>query len=164
MSQETNTGGVRGTRVETGTGGWVTGMLGGLAGGTVMGILLSILMPSVIQGAIPALVGLQGGLAGWIVHMVISAILGVVFAVVVSVPALGRFTDSIGPSAVLGLVYGVVLWVLLAALLMPVWLSGVRFGMAPPFPNFALPGSLPAHIVYGIVLGALYPSLRNLSL
>lgn len=52
-------------------------------------------------------------------------------------------------------------WVLLAALLLPVWLSAVGFPTAPPFPNVALP-SLLWHLVYGVVLGAVFASVRDL--
>jgi hypothetical protein len=44
---------------------------------------------------------------------------------------------------------------------MPIWLQTLGFPAAPPFPNFALPGSLPPHVVYGVLLGALVPFLGN---
>jgi uncharacterized membrane protein YdcZ (DUF606 family) len=58
-----------------------------------------------------------------------------------------------------GLVWGVVAWVVGAALVMPVWLSAVGFPTAPPTPNFAIP-SLAWHLVYGGVLGVGYAALR----
>lgn len=60
-----------------------------------------------------------------------------------------------------GLVYGVVIWVVLAALVMPVWLGAVGFPSPPPFPNFAVP-SLLWHLVYGAVLGAVFPAVKGL--
>jgi hypothetical protein len=138
---------------------WKGGVVCGLAGGAVMGILLSVVMTPVIQGAIPSMYGLSGGLAGWVVHMSHSAVLGVVFAGVAA--ALPQYSDSIGKSAVLGAVYGVVLWVVLAAFVMPVWLSAVGSPANPPLPNFN-PMSLAAHVAYGVVLGALYPAVDSL--
>lgn len=154
MSSETRTG----TRTETGTrmADWQAGVVGGLVGGAVMGAMITMQSPPVIEMAIPALYGLQGGLLGWVVHMSHSAILGVVFAAIAGTTV----ASGIGRSAVAGLVYGVVLWAVLAALVMPIWLGAVGFAGAPPFPNFALPGSLPAHAVYGVLLGALFPYLR----
>ena len=159
MSQETQTGATTENESIAGTetGGWVGGMIGGLAGGAVMGAMISIMMPPVIQMAIPALYGLQGGVAGWVVHMSHSAILGVVFAAIMAIPGLQGYANSVGASVGIGAVYGIVLWAVLAALVMPLWLAAIGFPQAPPFPNFALPGSLPAHIVYGVVLGAVYP-------
>ncbi|WP_435078211.1 histidine kinase [Halococcus sp. AFM35] len=156
MSQETRTE----TTATTGTGiaDWQAGVVGGLVGGAAMGAMITMTMPSVIEMAIPALYGLQGGLAGWVVHMAHSAVLGVVFVAIAANTGLGR---GIGRSAVAGLVYGVVLWAVLAALVMPIWLQTLGFPGAPPFPNFALPGSLPAHAVYGVLLGALVPFLGN---
>ena len=155
MSQETQ------TRTQTGLGrlaDWQAGVVGGLVGGAVMGAMITMMNPPVIEMAIPALYGLSGGLAGWVVHMSHSAILGVVF---VAIAANTGLASGVGRSAVAGLVYGIVLWAVLAALVMPIWLQTVGFAGAPPFPNFALPGSLPAHAVYGVVLGALYPFLGN---
>jgi len=161
MSQETRTSGATGTSLETGTGSWISGMVGGLAGGVVMGAMMTVMMAPVIEMAIPAMYGLSGGLAGWVVHMSHSAVLGVVFAAIMTT-GLGRFSDNVGATIAIGAVYGIVLWVVLAALVMPIWLAAVGFAGAPPFPNFALPGSLPAHVVYGAVLGAVYPYAKGL--
>jgi hypothetical protein len=156
MSQETRTE----TTAATGTGlaDWQAGVVGGLVGGAAMGVMITMMMmPAVIEMAIPALYGLSGGLAGWVVHMAHSAILGVVFAAIAGTGVV----SGVGRSAVAGLVYGVVLWAVLAALVMPIWLQTLGFPAAPPFPNFALPGSLPAHAVYGVLLGALVPFVGN---
>ena len=134
---------------------WQAGVVGGLLGGAVMGAMMTMMSPPVIEMAIPALYGLQGGIAGWVVHMSHSAVLGVLFAAFA-----GRMPGGIGRSAVVGLVYGVLLWAVLAALVMPIWLEAVGFAGAPPFPNFALPGSFPAHAIYGTVLGAVFAALR----
>ena len=162
MSQQTRTSGATGTSLETDTGSWVSGLVGGLAGGAVMGLMITVMMTPVIEGAIPGLYDLSGGLAGWVVHMSHSAVLGVVFAAIMS--GLGRFSGNVGATIGIGAVYGVVLWTVLAALVMPVWLAALGFPAAPPFPNFALPGSLPAHVVYGVVLGAIYPYAKGMGI
>lgn len=162
MSQETRSE----TATSTGTGlaDWQAGIVGGLVGGLAMGAMLSMTNAPALEGAIPALYFLApppNGLAGWVVHMSHSAILGVVFAAIMGA-GLGRFSDSVGATTAIGAVYGIVLWAVLAALVMPIWLAAVGFPGAPPFPNFALPGSLPAHVVYGAVLGAVYPYAKGL--
>ena len=159
MAQETATD--RRTDTDTGHGleAWQAGVLAGLAGGLVMGIMLTMQMTPVIENAIPALWGLSGGVAGWVVHMSNSAVLGVVFAALASAGALREYADSVGTSTALGIAYGVVLWVVLAAIVMPIWLDAVGFPMAPAVPNFN-PMSLVAHVVYGGVLGATYAALR----
>ena len=135
---------------------WQAGVVGGLAGSAVMGILISVMNPAVLEAAMPALYGLSGGVAGWVVHLSHGAVLGVTFAAIVQAAGSDR---SAGAIVGLGLFWGVVTWVGLAALVMPVWLSAVGFPMAPPFPNFA-PPSLLWHVVYGGVLGVGYAALR----
>jgi hypothetical protein len=136
---------------------WQAGLVGGIVGGTVFGAMLTMMMTSVIEMAIPALYGIAGpaGLAGWVIHMANSAVLGVVFGALVGASAL----SDTGKLAGAGLAYGVVLWVVLAAIVMPVWLSTVGFPMAPPLPNFN-PMSLVGHAVYGVVLGVVYAAFR----
>lgn len=134
---------------------WQTGTIAGIAGAVVMGAMMTMQMPGVIENAIPVLYGLVGGAAGFTIHVAHGAVLGVVFAA--ALVASGR-SLSLPATAGAGLVYGVVVWVLLAAL-MPVWLSTVGFPMAPPIPNFD-PMSLVGHAVYGLVLGVGYAVLE----
>jgi uncharacterized membrane protein YagU involved in acid resistance len=109
-------------------------------------------MTPAIENAIPTMYGLSGGAAGWVIHMFHVAILGVVFAAIAERADL----DSLGPSVESGLAYGVVLWLVLAVLVMPVWLQTVGFAGAPALPNVNLQ-SLVGHLVYGGVLGLTYP-------
>jgi hypothetical protein len=121
-----------------------------------MAVLISVMNAAVLKGAIPGLYTLSGGVAGWVIHLSHGAVLGVVFAAIVRSGIVGR-----SPAAILGLgvLWGVVTWVALAALVMPLWLSAVGFPAAPPFPNFAIP-SLLWHVVYGGVLGVTYAATR----
>jgi len=142
----------------TATGGatWRAGVAAGLAGSLAMGIAMAAMNPPVLEVAIPSLYGLSGGPAGFTIHMAHGAVLGVGLAAVFAVrPDLG---GSAGRSIGVGLVYGIVVWVVLAALLMPVWLSAVGSPASPPFPNFN-PVSLVWHLIYGGVAGAVLPSL-----
>lgn len=123
-----------------------------------MGVMLTVMMTPVIASGIPALWGLEGLAAGWVIHLFNSAVLGVAFAVLAG--AVGVETD-LPRSAGLGIAYGVVLWVVLAAIVMPIWLGAVGFPGTPPLPNFN-PLSFVGHLVYGVVLGAAYPSLADL--
>lgn len=153
MATETTTPNVR-TRK---TGDWQSGVVGGLAGGLVFGALLSLMMPAVMEVAIPALYGLEGGLAGWFIHMTHAAIFGVVFAAIVpyALDEMPTAREIVG----LGVVYGAILWVLMAVFLMPVWLSAVGFAGAPPVPNVDWM-SFVGHLLYGAVLGGVYAALR----
>ena len=160
MASETRTANANGTATLGGN--WKAGLLGGIAGGLAFGAMLSMMMPDVIQVAIPSMYGLApppNGLAGWAVHLGHSAVLGVVFTAIVGVAGLER--SSAQKQVAAGIGYGVLVWVVLAALVMPVWLSAVGSPANPPLPNFN-PQSLVGHAVYGVVLGAVYYALEEL--
>jgi len=131
---------------------WKAGVIGGLGGGLVFGILMSMMMPDIIGGAIPGLYGFSGGVAGWTIHMAHSAVLGVVFAGVAR--AAPGYTNTLGKSFGAGIVYGIVLWAILGAIVMPIWVGAV-LPMNPPVPNIN-PMSLVGHVVYGGLLGLMY--------
>ncbi|MCT9096357.1 DUF6789 family protein [Haloarchaeobius sp. HME9146] len=140
-------------------GNWKAGVLGGIVGSVVMGALvlamntatLAVAIPSMYTLAPPASPGL-----GLVVHISHGAVLGVAFAGLAGV----LDAESLGQRLGLGLGWGVVTWVGLAALLMPVWLDAVGSPANPPLPNFAIP-SLLWHVVYGLVLGGVYAALED---
>ncbi len=119
-----------------------------------MGALVLAMSPPTLAVAIPSLYALapppNPGL-GLVVHLSHGAVLGVAFAALAG----GFDLDSTGRLLGLGLAWGVATWVVLAALLMPLWLSAVGSPANPPFPNFAVP-SLLWHVVYGLVLAGVY--------
>jgi len=137
---------------------WKGGALAGLIGGVVMGVMLTMQMTPVIEVAIPSMYGLSGLAAGWVVHLFHSVVLGVAFAGIASVTGAD---DSAGRGAAVGVAYGAVLWVVLAALVMPVWLGVVGSPANPPLPNFN-PMSLVGHVAYGLALGVAFPFVRDL--
>ncbi|ELY69414.1 hypothetical protein [Natronobacterium gregoryi] len=92
--------------------------------------------------------GLEGGLVGWTTHVAHGAVLGVVFAAIVSTTNRDLTPRS---TVAAGLAYGLAVWVALAVLVMPVWLSTVGVEMAPAFPNGDAT-NLMRHAVYGVGL------------
>lgn len=140
-------------------GNWRAGTLAGIVGALVMGALVVAMNRPTIAVAIPSLYSLAPPptpAAGIAVHISHGAVLGVVFAAIVGVADLDSPREIVGA----GVAWGVVTWVGLAALLMPVWLSAVGSPANPPFPNFASP-SLLWHVVYGAVLGGVYVAGRD---
>lgn len=136
----------------------LAGMVGTLA---FTAYFVAIGNTGVVRAAIPALYGISGpSLAiGAVIHLVHGAILGVVYAAIVSATGYGHHLDEVKKAAVWGVGYGVATTVLLAALLMPVWLSAVGFSGAPDVPNVSVNG-LVGHVLYGAFLGASYPLIR----
>lgn len=136
----------------------LAGIVGTLA---FAGFFVAVGNTGVIKGAIPALYGLGSSLAlGMVIHLVHGAVLGVVYALIVSATGYGHHLDDVKKATGWGVGYGVLTTVLLAAVLMPVWLNAVGFPKAPSAPNFN-PMGLIGHVIFGAVLGASYPVIRN---
>ena len=57
------------------------------------------------------------------------------------------------PTAVLGVAYGVAIWVVAAGFVMPVWLRAL--GVQAPVPNLTAAGLL-GHVLWGATLGGLF--------
>ncbi|WP_123619966.1 DUF6789 family protein [Halorubrum sp. CSM-61] len=148
------------TDVSTETGNWKAGVAGGLGGGLIFGAMMSVMTPGVLEMAIPAMYGIEGpaGAVGWAVHMSHSAVIGLVFAAVADLRP--DLSDSLGSSLAIGAAYGLLVWVALAVIVMPIWLSAVGFPGAPPLPNVGVE-SLVGHVVYGTVLGGVYSVVTN---
>jgi hypothetical protein len=140
---------------------WKGGVAAGQAGGAVMAVLMVLMNPAPLVGAIPSMYGLTppNPAAGVFIHLSHGAVLGV--ALVGVLGAVGVDTSDRIRTLGAGVAWGVVTWVVLAALVMPVWLSAVGSPASPPLPNFALP-SLLWHAVYGAVAGAVLPAVDEL--
>lgn len=143
------------TEVQIGTerNNWIAAGVAGLVAGIVFGLMAMAMMPD-MMGMIGAMYGFEGSLAvGWIAHLFHSVIFGVIFAAIVSLDQLREYAANVAYGGVLGLVYGIVVWVIAASIVMPIWL-----GMPEMAPDFN-PMSLVGHAVYGVILGAAYPLL-----
>lgn len=144
-------------RAESFASNWVPGAVGGVAGALAMGALVVVMNEPTLAVAIPSLYTLTPPPSlpmGFAVHAFHGAVLGLVFAGIVSALDLDDSMRTIGA----GLAWGVLTWVGLAALVMPLWLDAVGSPASPPFPNFAMP-SLLWHLVYGLVLGVVFVGL-----
>ncbi|QLG50064.1 histidine kinase [Natrinema halophilum] len=137
---------------------WQAGTVGGIAGAIVFGAMMAMQMPGVLDGAIPAMYGLEGGTVGMAIHVAHGAVIGVGFAAVLV--AANRTNPSLATGGILGITYGLVIWAILAAIVMPIWLSAVGFEMAPAVPNIAVE-SIVGHAAYGLVLGVTYALLER---
>jgi uncharacterized membrane protein YagU involved in acid resistance len=116
------------------------GVVGGLVGGVLFGVMMQMMG---MLGMVAGLVGRDGAAVGWVVHLAISILFGLGFAVVI-----GPRSTSWGRALGLGAVYGVILWVVGALLIMPAMLGMPVFQVGQPQWQ-----SLVGHIVYGVALG-----------
>lgn len=118
----------------------VAGVVGGIAGGLVFGLLMAMMgmLPMVAE-----LVGSSSAVVGFGVHLLISVLIGLGLTLF-----LGGVLATFGRGAVVGLIYGILWWVLGPLLMMPLIL-----GM-PVFVVDAMAlWSLMGHLIYGLILG-----------
>lgn len=119
------------------------GVVAGLVGGLVFGALMAAMD---MLGMVAMLVNSESVAVGWVVHLAISAAFGAGFAVL-----FGALADRLGPALLLGVGYGIFWWVLGALVLMP-----ARLGMDLFSFGATAWQSLIGHLMYGVVLGAVY--------
>jgi len=141
---------------------WRGGAVAGFAATVAMGIAISLMQLPALRVAIAGLYGFEGSLAvGWIAHLAHGSLFGVVFAAILADPGLYRLSEWIWKSVVAGVVYGLVLSIVGAGIIMPIWLGVAGVSMATSIPNVTVP-LLVWHVVYGVVLGGLFPFLEEL--
>lgn len=142
------------------------GAVAGLAAGVVFGMMMQMMAaptPDGRQMPMMAMVAMvvrsQSLVVGWLYHLFNSAVIGALFGWLLGGRAHG-YASGLG----WGALWGVVWWVLGALILMPVFL-----GM-PPFASLRMPpmrpmamGSLMGHLLYGLILGAVFVRLLRTS-
>jgi uncharacterized membrane protein YagU involved in acid resistance len=132
---------------------WIAAHAAGGAAGVVMGLFLQF--PMDLMPAVAALYGYESVAAGWVAHLFHSLVFAVIFAGVASLPVLKKYASGFPTSVLVGVVFGVGVWVFGGVVAMPLWLASIGMD-APTVPN-VVPMSLLAHTVYGGVLGVVYP-------
>jgi hypothetical protein len=134
-----------------------------ILGSIAFGIVMSLTLGNVLLTAIPGMYGMAGvdpmtGLfVGWAIHISHGTALGLAFGTAVTlVPKCG---SDLRYGLAAGLMYGALLWLTLATVLMPFWV-GITTPMAPPVPD-PQPWSFVGHLIYGGYLGLLIPMYRR---
>jgi len=138
------------------------GAVAGILATGVMGVAISLMRLETLQMAIAGLYG-QGGnlIAGWIAHLLHGTIFGVGFAGLLADPGLHRLTEWAWKTVLAGIVFGLLLALIGAGFVMPVWLSAVGAAPIPPVPNVTVELVI-WHLIYGGVLGAVFPYFEDL--
>jgi protein-S-isoprenylcysteine O-methyltransferase Ste14 len=140
---------------------WRGGALAGLVATVVMGFAITVTNQPVLQESIAGLYGQEGSLiAGWVAHLVHGTLFGALFALVLADPGLYRLTDWRWKTLLAGVVYALMLAVFGAGVIMPMWLEILGFASPPTFP-FVTTTILLWHLLYGIVLGAVFPFVEH---
>ena len=139
------------------------GAIAGIAGGLLFGLMMQMMSaPTPDGGSMPmmAMVAMvvrsESLFVGWVYHLFNSAVIGALFGWL-----LGERARSYGSGLAWGALWGIVWWVLGALILMPLLLGMPAFASLkmPPMRPVAV-GSLVGHVIYGLVLGAVFVRLR----
>jgi len=146
-----------------GLGGAIAGLGGGLAMALVGALLSSALdgdiwreskeIASVFYGrAALAEPGFVFGpvFTGTLLHLLVSAVLGAIFGIVTR--RVLQLTSDFGTPVLVGLIYGLLIWVLAYFVVLPL--------LAPTLLDTYAPSFIIQHLVYGGVTGLLYTWLR----
>lgn len=127
-------------------------VVGGIVGTIVMTLMMEFVAPMMV-GRPMDIAALIGGMMGdnYMIGMVMHIMMGVVLFPLVYVFVVFRFVP--GPAPVRGIVWGVVLWLMAASVVMP--MAGAGFFMSEIGGMKAVIAALMGHIVYGALLGAI---------
>lgn len=146
---------------------WLLGSaVGGVAGSILFGAVLWIVDPAIVTETIPAIYGIDPGTIGLVFHLLHGAVLGIIFGFIVSRnPIFSTITADATTGlfagrglttrfALAGLVYGLAVWAFLPLIVQSIWITFTGI-VDPGFP-FAAFEILIGHLLYGLLLGALF--------
>lgn len=138
---------------------WRIGAASGAIATVTMGLAISLTDVEMFV-TIAGLYGQAGNLvAGWLAHIAHGTIFGVIFAVALADPLLEDVPSSYRRSIVAGVAFGLVLTVVGAGIIMPIWALAV--GLDGPGIPYVTVASFAWHLVYGVVLGAVFATLAD---
>lgn len=126
------------------------GIIAGLGGGLIFGMMMAMM------GMLPMigmLVGQESSVVGFIVHMAISAFFGGAFGLVAA-----RLFHGWVPTLIAGAIFGVIVWVIGALVMMPLMLGMnemvLQIGQAQWM-------SLIGHIIFGLATAGIFVWLNQ---
>lgn len=134
-------------------------IVAGLVAGLVFGIMMHMITaPAPGGGRMPVIamvgqiVGSPSVTIGWLYHLFNSAVIGAIFGWLLG-PRVGDYGSGLG----WGTAYGFGWWILGGLVLMPVMLGMPAFApLRMPEMRMVAMGSLVGHLIYGVILGALF--------
>lgn len=155
-----------------GVGRWGGGFTGGLAGGIAMGLILSLGGNQIeLLGGLAPIPAADVG-AGWAIHLLLSVLFGLAFATVISLQPIQNVVNTFREYLLAGIVFGTVLGLVAGGLIFPVAMTRAGVG-AFPLPYLPVPGLAGelfaallfaiGHLVYGLVLGAVFAAVNGIA-
>lgn len=140
---------------------WRAGALSGLVATLVMSVVIVPVESTLFSETIAGMYGFEGVfVVGLVAHLIHGTLFGLLFAGILSDPGVVGLTNWLWKSSVAGLVFGLCLAVVATGFILPVWLEFAGLAAVPSIP-YVTTSLLTLHLVYGIVLGLLFPFLES---
>lgn len=129
-------------------------IIAGLLAGVAMGLFFS--NTTDLLPVIGALYAVENPAVGWVTHLFHSVVFSILFAAGISHARLAPIIRSPLRQVAAAIGWGLVLWLVAAGLIMPLWLRFI--GLPASLPNLPNLG-LASHAIWGVVLGLSYALL-----
>ena len=129
---------------------WSGAVAGGLVAGVGMGLIMHFVMNA--MPLVGALYGQPTVAVGWLAHLFHSVVFALIFAAAITRTSLREYglLGMIG----LGAAYGIGLELVAAGVVLPLWANAIGAGPLPV--PFLIPIGFVTHLVYGVLLGAVF--------
>lgn len=142
---------------------WVHAAETGLLAGLIFGLWFQFTMGSLAALGTVYELGEPALSFPWVVHMLHSILFAMLFVVVVDSDALRGYASHPASGAAIGAGFGFLLWAVILLVFQPFWMATVAGSMATSeFAAFASVRPLAAHLLWGLLVGGLFPQLRQL--
>ena len=140
---------------------WRGGAVAGFAATVATMAVILPVEPELFGETIAGMYGLEEAVAvGVIAHLVHGTLFGLLFAGVLSDPGVVGITNWLWKTVVAGLVFGLLLAVMATGFVLPAWAQFVGLTDPPTMP-YVTTTLLAWHLLYGAVLGVVFPFLER---
>ena len=138
-------------------------------GGTIAGFVATLstmlviltIEPEMFSETIAGMYGLEGSIAvGLFAHIVHGTLFGVIFAGVLSDPGVVGITNWLWKTVAAGIIFGLSLAVMATGFVLPAWAQFAGLTNPPTMP-YVTTTLLTWHVLYGTVLGLIFPFFEN---
>ncbi len=141
---------------------WLHAVEAGLVAGLIFGLWFQFTMGSLAALGTVYELGEPALTFPWLVHMLHSVLFAVLFVVLVDSDALRGYASRPLTGALVGAGFGFVVWGIVLVVFQPFWMATVAGPAATDFSAFSSFRPLAAHLLWGLLVGGLFPQLRRL--
>ena len=140
---------------------WRGGAVAGVVATVSTMVIILPIEPEMFSETIAGMYGLEGAMAvGILAHIVHGTLFGLLFAGVLSDPGVVGITNWLWKTVLAGIVFGLSLAVMATGFVLPAWTQFAGLTDPPTMP-YVTTTLLAWHVLYGAVLGLVFPFLEK---